>query len=381
MSFEEPSTTPTPEFTEKKPKIPTLETTKTASIFLNSENQSFLSRMSEGGKKLANQAYEGLYKIPGVNRVVGKLEITYNQFWIDKHEEKAVDFKNKMDGLALKASAFEQSKKEIESAIEDLKSQNIPGVEYESLQLKIKIIDQQKINLLNEKDKAQSKFEARENKAKLYINERDRVADKFIGRYNEKLKPMEKEIENLQTCKDQVDLDIAVTEVKHKEQIAKLDGIEKRKAQVEEALRKTGMSEKEIGKFEAIKTLAGFLADSREKIRLEKENLAQRKAKINEKIARVDAKANPYRDKREEFTRVKEGRSIKIEVATRERGREFKDTNTNTNTDTDTEETTSHSRAKNSEEHESSRTYERESSLETEEKTVEEDKERLKTLN
>lgn len=383
MSFEKPPTTPTPESTEEKPKIPTpetatgggteefkenksQETAETASTFLNSENQSFLGRMSEGGKKLASQAYEGLYKIPGVNRVVGKLEIAYNQFWIDKHEEKAVGFKNKMDGLDLKAGAFEQSKKEIESVIEDLKSQNIPGVE--SLQLKIKVIDQQKINLLNDKDKAQSKFEARENKAKLYTNERDRVADKLIGRYNEKLEPMEKELENLQTCKDQADLVIAVTEVKHKEQIAKLDGIEKRKTQVEEALRRTGMSEKEIGKFEAVKTLAGFLAEGREKIRLEKENLAQRKTKINEKIAKVDAKANPYRDKREEFARVKEGRPIKIEVATRERGREFKGT----------EETASHTRAENSG-YESSRTYEQESSVETGEETIEEDKERLKT--
>lgn len=385
MSFEKSPTTPISEPSEEKSKIPTPEVTigggieefkenksqeiaEIVSAFLNSENQSFWGRMSEGGKKLVSQAYEGFYKIPGVNRVVGKLEIAYNQFWIDKHEEKAVDFKNKMDGLDLKAGAFEQSKKEIESVIEDLKSQNIPGVE--SLQLKIKVIDQQKINLLNEKDKAQSKFEARENKAKLYTNERDRVADKLIGNYNEKLKPMEKELENLQTCKDQVDLEITVTEVKHKERTAKLDGIEKRKTQVEEALRRTGMSEKEIRKFEAVKTLDGFLNQGREYIRLEKENLAKRKAEINAKIAKVDAKANPYRDKREEFARVKEGRPLKINVPTRERGQEF----------IGTEETTSHTRAENSG-YESPRTYERESSVETEEETVEEDKERLKTLN
>jgi len=364
MSFEKPSTTPTPESTEEKPKIPTPETT----TFLNSENQSFWGRMSEGGKKIASQAYEGLYKIPGVNRVVGKLEIAYNQFWVDRHEEKGVEFKNKMDGLGLKSEVFEQSKKEIESVIENLKQQNIPGVE--SLELKVKVIDQQKINLLNEKDKVQSKFEARENKTKLYTNERDRVADKLIGRYEEKLKPMEKELENLQTCKDQADLVIAVTEVKHKEQIAKLDGIEKRKTQVEEALRRTGMSEKEIRKFEAVKTLEGFLSQGRENIRTEKENLSRRKAEINAKIAKVDAKANPYRDKREEFARVKEGRPLKINVPTRERGQEFKGT----------EETTSHTRAENSG-YESSRTYERESSVEAEEETVEEDKERLKTLD
>lgn len=321
MSSEKPPTTPTPESTEEKPKIPTpetatgggteefkenksQETAETASAFLSSENQSFWGRMSEGGKKIASQAYEGLYKIPGVNRVVGKMEIAYNQFWIDRHEEKSVEFKNKMDGLGLKSEAFEQSKKEIESVIENLRQQNIPGVE--SLELKVKVIDQQKINLLNEKDKIQSKFEARENKTKLYTNERDRVADKLIGRYNEKLEPLEKELENLQTCKDQADLVIAVTEVKHKEQIAKLDDIEKRKTQVEEALRRTGMSEKEIRKFEAVKTLEGFLSQGRENIRTEKENLARRKAEINAKIAKVDAKANPYRDKREEFARVKE---------------------------------------------------------------------------
>jgi hypothetical protein len=378
MSFEKPPTTPTTESTEEKPKIPTLETTtvggteefkenksyettETASAFLNSENQSFWGRMSGSGKRIASQAYEGLYKIPGVNRVVGKMEIAYNQFWIDKHEEKLVEFKNKMDRLGLKSEAFEQSKKEIESVIENLKQENIPGVE--SLELKVKVIDQQKINLLNEKNKVQSKFEARENKIKLYTNERDRVADKLIGRYEEKLKPMEKELENLQTCKDQADLVIAVTEVKHKEQIAKLDGIEKRKTQVEEALRRTGMSEKEIRKFEAVKTLEGFLSQGRENIRTEKENLSQRKAEINAKIAKVDAKANTYRDKREEFTRVKEGRPLKINV-------EFKGT----------EGTTSHTRAENSG-YESSRTYERESSVEAEEETVEEDKERLKILD
>lgn len=384
MSFEKPPTTPTPEPTEEKPKIPTpvtatgggteefkenksQETAETASTFLNSENQGVLGRISEGGKKIASQVYEGLYKIPGVNRVVGKLEIAYNQFWIDKHEEKAVQFKNKMDGLGLKSEAFEQSKKEIESVIQDLKQQNIPGVE--SLELKIKVIDQQKINLLNEKDKVQSKFEARENKTKLYTNERDRVADKLIGRYNEKLEPMEKELENLQTCKDQADLIITVTEVKHKEQAEKLDNIEKRKTQVEEALRRTGMSEKEIRKFEAVKTLDGFLNQGRENIRIEKENLAKRKAEINQKIAKVDAKANPYRDKREEFARVKEGRPLKIEVPTRERGRDF----------TGTEETTPHTRAESSRSEYSS-SYERESPVETEE-VVEEDKERLNTVS
>ena len=314
---------------ENKPEIPEAVTgargkglDKETKGCLKKENKEIFSKMSEGGKNIANQVYESLYKIPGVNRVVGKLEIAYNQFWMNKHEKKVIEFKNKMENLNLRASAFDQSKKEIESVIEKLKQQRFSGIE--SLQLKLKEIDQEKAELFNKKDKMQSKFEYRDNKKKLYTNERDRVADKLIGRYNEKLEPMEKELENLQTYKDQTDLLIAVTEVKHKEQITKLGNIEKRKTQVEEALRRTGMSEKEIRKFEAVKTFKEFLASGREKIRIEKENLAQKKAEINKKIAKVDSKANPYRDKREEFVRVKEGRPLKMEVETRKRGEEFK---------------------------------------------------------
>ncbi len=358
MSFEQPPKIPNPESADKKKS--------TIPIPLNSKNQNFWGGMSEGGRKIASQVYEGLYKIPGVNRVVGKMEIAYNQFSIDKHEKKSVELKNKMDGLGLKIEAFEQSKKEIESFIENLKQQSIPGVA--SLESKVKDIDRQKNNLLDEKNRVESKFKEREDKIKLYTNERDRVADKLIGRYEEKLKPMEKELENLQTCKDHAELVIAVTEVKHKEQIADLDGTEKSKTEVEEAFRRTGMSEKEIRK--SVKETERYLSQSREKIWTEKENLNRREAEINAKIAKVDAKANPYRDKREEFVRVKEGRPLKIDVPTRERGQEFKGT----------EETTSHTRAENSG-YESSRTYERESSVEAEEETVEEDKERLETSN
>lgn len=335
MSAEKPPTTSTPEQEAQKTPNPediknpektteSAEDSENTAFVLSPENKSFFGRMSEKGAKIANQVYEGLYKIPGVNRVVGKLEIAYNQFWINRHQEKAVQFKEKMDGLDLRVGSFDQSKKEIESVIENLKSQNIPGVE--SLQIKLQDIDRQKAGLLNEKDRAQSKFEVRDNKLKLYTNERDRVADKLIGHYEEKLKPMEAELEKLSTFNDQADLLVAVAEAKHKEQLAKLGDIEKKKTQIEEALRRTGMSEKEIRKFEAIKQIDEVLAGGREKVRIEKENLARRKAEINERIAKIDAKANLYRDKREEFIRVKESRPIKIDVAARQRGAEFKET-------------------------------------------------------
>jgi hypothetical protein len=328
MSAEKLPTPPTPEsdpgLNKEKNKVNKageINTNENIISVLGSRAKSFWGRMSEKGAKIANQVYEGLYKIPVVNRIVGKMEIAYNQFWIDRHQEKAAKFKEKMDSLDLHINTLDQSKKEIKSVIESLKQQNIPGIE--SLQIKLQDIDRQKEGLLNERDRAQSKFEARDNKLKLYTNERDRVADKLIRRYEEKLKPMEAELERLQTSRNKIDLLVVVTEVRHKESLARLDDIEKKKTRIEEALRKTGMSEKEIRNFESIKVLEGVLADGREKLRIEKENLARHKAKINEEIAKVDAKANSYRDKREEFVHIKERRPIKIDVAARQRGGVF----------------------------------------------------------
>lgn len=334
MSFEKsPTTLPeqegqsssTPEGVKNQKRAAEQEIKKKIISNLSPENKNFLGKMSEEGVKIASQVYEGLYNTPGVNRIVGKLEIAYNQFWIDKYQQKAAKFKGKMDGLDLRIGALDESKKEIESFIKSLKSQNIPGAE--SLQIKLQNIDRQKVELLNEKDKKQSKFEAIDNKLKLYTNERDRVADKLIGYYEEKLKPMEAELERLQTFNNQIDLLAAAAEVKNKEFLNKLDDLKKRKDQIAETLHKTGMSEKKIRKSEAIKALKqieNILLDGQKKVRMEKENLAKRKAEINKRIAKVDSKANPYRDKREEFIRIKKGRPIEIKVAPRQRSVDVK---------------------------------------------------------
>ncbi len=317
------------------PEPPFLTPTNIISDF-NPDNRGFFGRMSERAKKIATGAYEGLYKIPIVNKMVGKLEIAYNQYWIDRHEEKAVEQKGRMDGFDVKIGALDHAKSEIESMIENLGEQKLPGIA--SLQLKLKVLDAQKAELLGKKDKAQSKFEKRENKSKLYMNKRDQIADRLIDRYDEKLKPMEKELERLQTCREEAELFIMATNIKHDEELARLKGIENKKTKIEDAYRSTGMSEKQIRNDGAVKALEEILTEGREKIRAGKTSLEQRKAVIDKKIAKVDAKANPYRDKREQFVRVKAQRPVKMEVPVRERGQVFRGT----------EDTRAHIRAESS---------------------------------
>lgn len=279
---------------------------------LSPENKSFFSKMSEGGMKIAKQLYEGFYKASGTDRAVAKLEIAYNQFFIDRHQEKTVKLKSRMDGLDLKIGTLDKSKEEISSVMNSLAQQDMPGGE--SLKIKLQEIDNQKNEFLNKKESMQSKFEARSDKIKTYTSERDRIADRLINRYENNLKPLELEISNLKTYKDELALSSAVTEAKHKDQLAKLDTAEKTKVQLEETLRKGGMSDKAIKKFGAIKQLEATIAEGREKVRKEKEDSVRRQTEMDKKIANVEAKANPYRNKQNEFKRIKEKRPVEVET-------------------------------------------------------------------
>ncbi|MCX6736788.1 MAG: hypothetical protein NTW73_01745 [Candidatus Parcubacteria bacterium] len=291
---------------------------------LSPENKNFYSKMSDRGKTLMGKIYEGIYRIPGVNRVVGKLEIAYDQSRMDRHSKKASDLKNKMDGLDLEISSLDGRKTEIASFIEQQKTSVDPSFQRElaKLQLESTKLGQQKNGLLSKKEGIRSRFDSQDNTTKLFTNRRDAIADKLINRYNEKLVPMEKELEQLHTQQKELNFLIAITDAKDNQLLKALDDEEKEKSEKEDALRGFGRTEKQI-KI-AVRDIDLRIAKCRKQIMTQREAITQRKDEINSKIAKTDAKANPYRDKREEFIRIKSGRPLIIKVEDRERAKEFK---------------------------------------------------------
>ncbi len=288
---------------------------------LGSESKNFFGRMSEKARDIANSAYEGLYKIPGVNRVVGKMEIGYKQFWADKHEEKAAQYKAGMDSIDLKLVGLEKSKQAIALAVESLQKQGMPGSEL--ISLKIKEFDRERDGYLSKKDKLQSRLETRQDKVKMYTNERDVVAGRLIEYYDGKLEPMEKGLELLASRKGEADLDINVTELRHREHAEQLSVLEKTRADVAKSLRDSGMEEKDINNHIAVKEIDSVLKHSREEMKKEMAVLDEKKAKIEKKVAKANERANPYRDRREEFVRVTKDRPIKINTKDRVKGEAF----------------------------------------------------------
>ncbi|HHE76914.1 MAG TPA: hypothetical protein ENL27_02965 [Candidatus Parcubacteria bacterium] len=337
MSFEKfekkPSTKPTP-VQKEAPEALTPDKTKSAkegknveeeikvksgentAPALSPEDKSFIGETPEKPEKRV--IYKGLYKIPGINRVIGKLEIAHNKSCIKKHQEKINRLKAEISELNSKISDLNRSGKEVESIIEKLREGNVPNDE--SLQLKAQEIKDRKKKLLKRRDKLELKVKAREDKIKSHARERNRIADEFIKRYEEKLKPIETELENLRFLRDRIDLLIALAESEHKKMLAAIDNIERKKSQIEEALRKTGMPDRKIKRFDAVKKLKNIISKSRKKIteqiRKEKEYLLGRKKRIEEEIAKADLRAKPHRDKRKEFVRAK---SIRVGAETKQK--------------------------------------------------------------
>jgi hypothetical protein len=250
-------------------------------------------------------------------KIVGKLEIAYNQFWINRHEEKAVEKKGEMEEIDAKIGALGREEEETKTKIKTLTEQGLPGVAV--LQLKLKVLNAQKIELLGKKDKAQSKFEKRENKSKPYVNKRDQIANKLIEAYDQKLEPMEEVLEELQTQREEVDLLMMGIEIRHKELLGKLENIEERRKAYIETSRLSGLQAEQIKEDKVISDLEKELEEGRKKMALEQKSLEQRRNILNEKIAKADGKANPYRDKRENFVRIKNNRPIDFGVPTRKR--------------------------------------------------------------
>jgi len=278
---------------------------------LSSKSQEIFNKMSEGAKKIANEAYKGI----GADRVVDELKIVWNHFGIDRHQREATRFNSQMDGFDSRIGELNRVKKGLELNIEELKQNTNLGVDPSSLQSEIKWIDDEIGRLQNDKKGTQSKFEYREKKIQTCIEKRDRVANRFIERYEEKLRPMEEELKKLETSRGQVNFSIKRIEIKHKEELAELDKLEKQRNGIADNLLRARMSsEKKIRKDKTIKQLDKQLRDRREAMRVEKENLAERKAEIDRDIARVNAEANAYRDKREAFVRIKERRPIEFNV-------------------------------------------------------------------
>lgn len=300
-----------------------LEPERIAPIIENN-NKSLWGKISGGAKEIMSNAYEGIYLTPGLNKVVGKMEIAYNQFWMDKKEGKAARLKDKMDSFGSQNDALESAKSEISKASSMLEEMGLPGVA-SNLRAEKKIETQISKNE-NKIDKLQGKIEDRENRIKLFANKRDAIADRLITHYEKKLSPIEGRLGVLEEQRNEIELLCISSEVQLDEQKARVKKIEESRAQIEAVYLKAGYSDKQIRKNDSIKMLNDQINSIYTGIQLEQAKIADKRKEINTKIAKINRKAEPYRNKKNNFIRVKNNRPIDFGLKERKYADEWKGT-------------------------------------------------------
>ncbi|MEI8249422.1 MAG: hypothetical protein WCG07_02920 [Candidatus Taylorbacteria bacterium] len=287
------------------------------------ENKGFFSRVSEKIESVRSSLYEGMYKIPGINKIVAKMEIAYNQVGINGNQEVAVQLKGQADSLSSRIQSLEKTKQDIITAAENLKNKGMPGSE--RILLKLQGLDSEKNDLLGKRDKIQSKFEAKQNRIKEYTGARDAVAGRLIESYNKKLEPINAAVETLRKDKEQLGFTGAVMEVRHQQKNEEIAGFEAHRAEIEEGLRAAGITSDSEIKFYT-KELTDAITQGRAEIKKDKEAFEKEQKRIDSAIAQKTEEGNPYRDAREEFVRVTHMRPIDVRMEKRTIGEPYEQT-------------------------------------------------------
>jgi len=307
-----PNTPTTPKPPEAGPRRPEVTPEADPRVILNSHNRSFFGRMSEGAKNLARKAYEGLYKIPLVNRIVGKMEIAYHQFWADEHEQKAKSFKLKLDTIDQEIAAMNAAKDETVALYEKLEAGKVLG-STEDKESMIRKADAEISKLSTKRQEQNDEFIKYNSRTIRSISERDRVADKLIDRYQSKLKPIEAELAGFKDLQAEYSLEAKKLEADNAIQEQTFVELEQTKIRLKEKLTALGYSDREVAK--KLMNTEETVTRGRNEIQKSKDNMANKQREVEQAIAATLEKVNPYRQKRDEFLRIKENRPIKMNPA------------------------------------------------------------------
>ncbi len=244
------------------------------------------------------------------NPTLSKAKIGLNQFRAEIRENKNLKKKEKLDALRAQKEAGEKKAKRIQKEYDEGK------IGAGALREK-RAIEKLGRKLDRKSDKLQSNIENRENRIKLLINKRDAVAEKMILRYEKELNPVEARLEKMKERRDKIELVCLGNEVKIEDQKKKIDHLAKEKEDLIEKLEESNLYGKEARKHPSVLLLEKQIEDGYSNLAIMKEeNVLQRK-EINSLIAKLDKKAQPHRDKRDRFVRIKENRPLDVKLEDR----------------------------------------------------------------
>ena len=286
---------------------------------LSSKGREFFKNMPENAKNIASQMYDGIYSIPGVNRAAARAETTWNQFWINRKQDRVIELNDKVREISRDEAILNESEAALAEALEDVRSAGFGSTA--KIEKGLRQIASRKIELGEKKTKYEEKVRRKQESMTSFVEKRNEITDRMVSKYEERMRPLETKMENLSGLQDAIEFQITVMKVDHEEKMLEIAALSDRRTKVYEALRSAGQLDTN-GNHPALRPFDDVINAAKIKIAKAEAKANAKKQPIESKINKTKAKAEIYSARKREFTAIKERKLYVSETTSPTRSQE-----------------------------------------------------------
>lgn len=232
-----------------------------------------------------------------------RVEAAFNNKLMKWHEDKSINIAQKLDGAKNKLLGFEQGKKAFEQNLAGLEKHRQMGISTlateASIKKQMRELEERMATAQADVNKYQSKLESRNNKMAGYSEARDGACNSLINRYDEKLKPWEKQAETIKNYSENL--------------AAEIDRNAFQRDQIKNQINDFQQEyQRFMGRREMRVALSGLMTQL-ETYNNNINNIKKEKSVMDGRIARAEDRANVYRDKKDKLATYTKRRPGTIE--------------------------------------------------------------------
>lgn len=276
---------------------------------LNEENKNYLETgLAQKGKRFFSGLYEKLDRIPVINKLAGKMAIAYNEKFAKINEKSTNEISGKISESDQKLKQFAEIEHQLKTVLAQLEGDNLPGTE--KIRTSLRRIENKRKKEESRNKESRGKLAEKIESYKSFINERNRIADGLIDFYEKKMLPVKEKLDELNKEQNRLGAVGLAQEIRSDTHRLKIDELEKKKNSIIEVLKKAQMTDKEIEKFAAIKSINSAIERINKDIEKKDKELEK---KINKISRKIDSKNNKYKkveEKKITFDKIKLGEQI-----------------------------------------------------------------------
>lgn len=271
---------------------------KAPAVLASERGRNIFQKLSAGAKELYLNLQEKAEKSALNIKTIDKAQLMWNGRLLERHERKSAELSTQISRAEKDAALLEKAAGNRASFLEEFKkkhpdySGDLSKLERETV--KVKQDFQKRIEKISQtKDKLETKLQYRNDKKAVYENKRKTIVEGVSEKIGERLSPHEKRMEKLQGRKEKLETEI-------NDFTALKDNFHQEVEELEADLSQANFRVERKMLKEAISLIKKELRGAEKNI----ETRHRQKITIETRLAKINKKANKWRDLRNAFIRV-----------------------------------------------------------------------------